>query len=123
MSLHLLASKGPHRDDPIRHSLDFAKPLPVEVLDRFSISEAIRAPWTGGFEESGRTSILSGESTRFFSADDSATMGKGANSLLRGDPLRCLGRMFLGFSVAAAKLETYYNMVVLEIYAYSAITP
>ena len=28
--LEVFFQKGPHRDDPIRHALDFAKPLLVE---------------------------------------------------------------------------------------------
>jgi hypothetical protein len=40
------------------------------------ISDAMRAPWTGGLEYRGRTRILIWESTRFFSSADSQTTEK-----------------------------------------------
>lgn len=59
----------------MRSAIPFTSPSHCWLRSGSSrIFAAIRAPWTGGFEYSGRTRIFTCESTRFFSSLESQTM-------------------------------------------------
>src|SRR5690242_18146394 len=72
------------------------------------ISEAMRAPCTGGLEYRGRTRILIWESTRFFSSADSQTTEKAPTRSPYSPCIRCQShgtfRCFLSYHVLCETL-------------------